>query len=83
DEFEAVQSMLKVRNPKVTPPRVVTGPILLTGLATCATCQGGMTLRTGTSKNGTVHRYYTCSNAARAGKSVCKGRSIRMDTLDE
>lgn len=83
DEFEAVQSMLKLRNPKVTPPRVVTGPILLTGLATCATCQGGMTLRTGTSKNGTVHRYYTCSNAARAGKSVCKGRSIRMDTLDE
>ncbi|MEP9374457.1 recombinase family protein [Mesorhizobium sp. KR1-2] len=83
DEFEAVQSMLKVRNPKVTPPRVVTGPILLTGLATCATCQGGMTLRTGTSKNGTVHRYYTCSNAARAGKSACKGRSIRMDTLDE
>ncbi|MBU2325895.1 MAG: recombinase family protein [Alphaproteobacteria bacterium] len=83
DEFEAVQSMLKVRNPKVTPPRVVTGPILLTGLATCATCGGGMTLRTGTSKNGTVHRYYTCSNAARAGKSVCPGRSIRMDTLDE
>ena len=83
DEFEAVQSMLKVRNPKVTPPRVVTGPTLLTGLATCATCGGGMTLRTGTSKNGTVHRYYTCSNAARAGKSVCTGRSIRMDTLDE
>lgn len=83
DEFDAVQSMLKVRNPKVTPPRVVTGPILLTGLATCATCGGGMTLRTGTSKNGTVHRYYTCSNAARAGKSVCPGRSIRMDTLDE
>ncbi len=83
DEFEAMQSMLKVRNPKVTPPRVVTGPILLTGLATCATCGGGMTLRTGTSKNGTVHRYYTCSNAARAGKSVCASRSIRMDTLDE
>ncbi|MDH6234990.1 hypothetical protein M2281_005612 [Mesorhizobium soli] len=37
----------------------------------------------GTSKNGTVHRYYTCSNAARTGKSVCAGRSIRMDTLDE
>ena len=83
DEFDTVQAMLKVRNPKVTPPRVVTGPILLTGLATCATCGGGMTLRTGTSKNGRVHRYYTCSTAARAGKSVCKGRSIRMDTLDE
>ena len=83
EEFEAVQQTLKARNPRVTPPRVVTGPVLLTGLATCATCRGGMTLRTGTSKNGTVHRYYSCSNATRSGHSVCKGRSIRMDRLDE
>jgi DNA invertase Pin-like site-specific DNA recombinase len=80
--FERVQDLLKARNPKVTPPRVVTGPILLTGLATCASCSGGMTLRTGTSKSGRVHRYYTCSTCARAGKSACKGRSIRMDKLD-
>jgi site-specific DNA recombinase len=60
----------------------VSGPILLTGLAVCATCDGGMTLRTGTSHTGAIHRYYTCSTCARAGKSVCKGRSIRMDKLD-
>lgn len=36
--FDAVQAMLRAKNPKVTPPRVVTGPILLTGIATCATC---------------------------------------------
>jgi hypothetical protein len=41
-----------------------------------------MTLRTGTSQNGVIHRYYTCSTCARKGKSVCKGRSIRMDKLD-
>ena len=41
-----------------------------------------MTLRTGTSSTGTVHRYYTCSTCARKGKSACKGRSIRMDKLD-
>ncbi len=41
-----------------------------------------MTLRTGTSSAGTVHRYYTCSTCARKGKSACKGRSIRMDRLD-
>jgi hypothetical protein len=41
-----------------------------------------MTLRTGTSQNGVVHRYYTCSVCARKGKSACKGRSIRMDKLD-
>ncbi len=80
--FEVVQVALKQRNPRVTPPRVVTGPILLTGLAHCATCGGGMTLRTGTSKTGKVHRYYTCATCARQGKSVCKGRSIKMDLLD-
>jgi site-specific DNA recombinase len=80
--FERVQSTLKSRNPRVTPPREVSGPILLTGLAVCATCDGGMTLRTGTSQTGTLYRYYSCSKCAREGKSVCKGRSIRMDKLD-
>jgi site-specific DNA recombinase len=80
--FARVQSLLKERNPRVTPPRMVSGPILLTGLAVCASCHGAMTLRTGTSKGGQVHRYYTCSTCARQGKTVCKGRSIRMDKLD-
>ena len=80
--FDRVQSMLKARNPRNTPPRVVSGPILLTGLAVCASCSGGMTLRTGTSRSGEVHKYYACSTCARQGKSACKGRSIRMDKLD-
>lgn len=79
-EFDAVQRALKARNSRNTPPRVVTGPILLTGLATCATCGGGMTLRTG--KYGR-YRYYTCASAAQKGKSACKGRSIPMAKLDE
>ncbi|MFL1875830.1 recombinase family protein [Hansschlegelia beijingensis] len=81
-EFEAVAETLKARNPKVTPPRVVTGPILLTGLATCGRCGGLMTLRTGTSRSGQVHRYYSCSTHGRQGKVGCTGRSIRMGTLD-
>ena len=60
----------------------VTGPILLTGLAVCASCQGSMMLRTGTSKTGKVHRYYACSSCARQGLTACKGGSIRMDKLD-
>src|SRR5215471_4104845 len=80
--FEQVQRQLHARSPQVIAPRVTTGPILLTGLAVCATCRGGMTLRTGTSQNGVVHRYYTCSTCASKGKSACKGRSIRMDKLD-
>jgi site-specific DNA recombinase len=80
--FEHVQRQLHARNPKVSPPRVTTGPILLTGLAVCASCGGAMTLRTGTSKNGRIYRYYTCSSSAVHGKTVCRGRSVAMDKLD-
>ena len=82
DVFERVQRQLRARSPRVAPPRITTGPILLTGLAVCATCGGGMTLRTGTSKGGRVYRYYTCSNCANKGKTVCKGRSFPMQKLD-
>ncbi len=82
DEFDAVAATLKTRDPRVTPPRVVTGPILLTGLAFCATCGGAMTTRTGTSKSGSVHKYYSCSTSARKGKTACRGRSTPMRKLD-
>ncbi len=82
DAFARVQRQLHARSPKVAAPRVTTGPILLSGLAVCATCRGGMMLRTGTSKNGRVYRYYTCANCATKGKTVCKGRSISMEKLD-
>lgn len=45
EQFDRVQVLLKSRNPRVNPPRVVAGPILLTGLAVCASCGGSMTLR--------------------------------------
>ena len=72
--FEAVQTRLQVNNPKVTPPRVVSGLNLLTGICHCGNCGGAMTLRDG--KNGR-ERYYACSrsghgrakSAARAGRS--------------
>src|SRR5690606_12953655 len=73
------QVQLKNRNPRVVPPRVVTGPILLTGIATCASCGGGMTLRTGKSGR---YRYYVCAAAAQKGKTACPGRSVPMDLLD-
>ena len=41
DTFEQVQRQLHARSPKRQAPRVTTGPILLTGLAVCATCRGG------------------------------------------
>jgi site-specific DNA recombinase len=77
--FDAVQAALRAKNPKAVPPRVVTGPILLTGIATYATCGGGMTLRTGKSGR---YRYYTCATCAQKGKAACPGRSIPMEKLD-
>jgi site-specific DNA recombinase len=80
--FERVQARLAMNNPRVTPPRVVNGPILLSGLATCATCGASMT-RTGTTRRHKSYSYYSCSGCQRKGKSVCKGRHVPMPKLDE
>ena len=79
ETFEGVQKRLKANNPKVTPPRVVSGPNLLTGICYCGNCGGAMTLRTGKSGR---YRYYACSIRARQGETGCKGRAIPMDKLD-
>jgi site-specific DNA recombinase len=79
ETFARVRASLTERSPAKTAPRLVNSPVLLTGLAQCATCHGGMQLRTGKSGR---YRYYTCSTCARLGKSACKGRSVPMDLLD-
>ncbi len=76
--FDAVQRTLKARNPRKTPPRVVTGPTLLTGLAVCESCGRGMMLRTG---KGGRYRYLTCAKSATEGIG-CR-QSMRMDKVDE
>ena len=78
--FAKVRASLESRSPKKIAPRIVTSPVLLTGLAICATCGGGMQLRTGKSGR---YRYYTCSTCARLGKTACKGRSVPMGFLDD
>ncbi|WP_397579465.1 recombinase zinc beta ribbon domain-containing protein [Sphingorhabdus sp.] len=80
--FEAVQAKLTRNNPKVIAPRVVNGPILLTGLAVCATCGSGMT-RTGTKRGNRSYSYYTCAGCHQKGPSVCKGRHIPLAKLDD
>ena len=79
-QFDVVQKLLKARNPKVTPARVVSGPTLLTGLIHCAKCGGAMTIRTG---KGGRYRYYTCSMKARQGATACSGMTVPMSKLDD
>lgn len=78
-DFEQVQASLRSRNPKRVPPRVVGNPTLLTGIAKCASCGSGTTLRTGKSRR---YRYYTCAGAGQKGKTTCARRSISMAGLD-
>lgn len=78
--FDAVQAQMKARNPKVTPPQVVGGPTMLTGLIHCAKCGGAMTIRTG---KGGRYRYYTCSTKARQGPTACAGMTVPMEKLDD
>jgi site-specific DNA recombinase len=82
DSFEHVQARLAAQNPKITPPRVVNGPTLLTGLAVCASCGAGMT-RTGTRRRDRNYSYYSCAGCQQKGKSVCKGRHMPMEKLDD
>jgi site-specific DNA recombinase len=79
DIFDAVQRLLKARNPKVMPPRVVSGPTMLTGVIHCAKCGGAMTIRTG---KGGRYRYYACSTKARQGSTACTGMAVPMEKLD-
>jgi site-specific DNA recombinase len=79
--FERAQAKLGQNNPRTTPPRVVNGPSLLTGIAVCASCGAGMT-RTGTNRRGKSYSYYSCAGCQQKGKSVCKGRHIPAAVLD-
>jgi hypothetical protein len=81
--FEAVQSRPKLQNLRVTPARIVAGPVLLTGLTVCGSCGNAMPTRTGTSKTGRVYRYDACSAYSRMGKTAFKWRSSAMDKLND
>lgn len=80
DDFDQTQRTLVSRNPKKVPPRTVSSPILLSGLATCAKCGSGMLISTG---KGGKYRYYACGGRVRQGKGTCEGRRVPMGELDD
>ena len=78
ETWESVQSQLAERAPRKTPARIVNSPTLLTGIATCAHCGAGMTLRTGKG-----YRYYACAGRAQKGPTRCGGCAVPMPKVDE
>lgn len=77
--FDAVQALLRDRNPKTLAPHLISSPNMLTGLLHCAQCGGLMTMRTGKAGR---YRYYACQKAARTHTARCTGIAIPIDALD-
>jgi site-specific DNA recombinase len=64
--FESVRIKRESRAPAKISPRLVTSPILLTGLLKCGCCGAGITTATG---KGGLYRYYKCNTRVNQGAS--------------
>lgn len=80
-DFQRVQNQLELRSPKTTAPRLVNSPVLLSGLAKCASC--GSVMRRQTSKSGR-YAHYRCAKMIRFGSTKeCSSCNINADVLDK
>jgi site-specific DNA recombinase len=80
ETFHRARQRREGRRPSAMPSRLVSSPILLTGLLKCGYCHAGMTLATGKSGK---YRYYKCTTRANKGNAQCPGRNVPMEKLDE
>ena len=69
EAFDQARTTLSARAPRVTHPRVVHSEYLLSGVARCKTCKSALIGHA--AKSGKFF-YYTCGNARRRGRDVCK-----------
>lgn len=81
EQAERVAALRSVRAPRSTPPRVVSGPTLLIGIARCGMpgCGAGMTIATGKSGQ---YKYYKCHAKTNRGARSCSCPNVRADRLD-
>lgn len=80
ETFELVRQRREGRRPSAVPPRLLSSPVLLTGLLKCGHCGSGMTLTTGKSGR---YRYYKCTRRVNKGNAQCQSRNLRVKLLDE
>lgn len=80
--FDKVQAILKSRDPKMTPARSHSSPVLLSGIGRCGNpaCNGTMMLMNG---KGGQYRYYSCSNVRRKKDRSCGGNNVPMGKVDD
>lgn len=81
EDWHEVQIGIANNARHITPPRTVSTPTMLAGIAKCghASCQNALTIATG---KGGRYRYYRCSRRLRRGETVCAGVSIRDTALE-
>ena len=77
--FSLVETKRHNQAPDKTAPRLVSSPILLSGIIKCGECGSGMTLMTGKSGR---YRYYKCTNQKHKDKNICTTPNIPMEKLD-
>ena len=82
ETYDAVQARLGDRQPSRRGPRLDSAPSLFGGLIRCGCCGKAMSPATGTSRNGTVYRYYKCAGSINKGAGACKQKAIGRDVAE-
>lgn len=79
DDFDRVQTFLTDRRPFIRPPRGVSSPYVLSGLAHCSKCGAAMI---GTAAKSGKYLYYECDNRFKKGKDSCIGLRLSKEMVE-
>lgn len=79
DVFLRAEKRRHSSSPKVTAPRLVNSPTLLTGLLKCGRCGAGLTTATG---KGGRYRYYKCFTRLGKHNNGCDCPNLPMEKMD-
>ena len=78
EAFDLVQRKMTARGPRLSHPRTVRSPYLLSGFTYCS-CGRAMTGRS--AKSG-QHFYYGCSRAAKQGRAACDAKMLPKEKFE-
>lgn len=79
-DFNRVQALLVDRRPFTRPPRGVSSPYVLSGLAYCSKCGAAMI---GTAAKSGKYLYYECDARFKKGKDGCVGLRFRKEMVED
>lgn len=83
ETYDAVQAHLAERQPTRRGPRLDNAPSLFGGLIRCGCCGRAMSPATGTSRNGTIYRYYKCAGTINQSPRSCQIKAVGRDATED